>query len=115
MIIEIKDLPEGRKVKHINVDITFEEDGVVVKTDKTDKKPYSPTVTITPDDIDDACVDPETPILEPFEESEIDFSSNQRPVVDKDFLSVDEFEPKVPEPIIREKKEIPPEMTDMEF
>lgn len=33
MIIEIKNLPEGRKVKHINFDISFEEDGsAVVRT-----------------------------------------------------------------------------------
>lgn len=30
MIIEIKDLPHGRKVKQIRVDVTFEEDGVKV-------------------------------------------------------------------------------------
>lgn len=39
MIIEIKNLPEGRKVKHINVDITFEEDGAVVKTVTEEKSP----------------------------------------------------------------------------
>jgi hypothetical protein len=76
MIIEIKDLPQGRKVKHINVDITFEEDGVVVKT-KTE-----PT--------DSGSVD-----LPKF-----DMSENTIPVS---------------EPIEREHKEIPPEMTDMEF
>ena len=31
MIIEIKGLPDGRTVKHINVDITFDETGPVVK------------------------------------------------------------------------------------
>jgi len=30
MIIEIKDLPPGRKVKQISVDVIFEEDGVKV-------------------------------------------------------------------------------------
>lgn len=30
MIIEIKDLPSDRKVKHITFDITFEEDGTPI-------------------------------------------------------------------------------------
>ena len=63
MIIEIKNLPSGRKVKHINVDITFEEDNVSVVA-KTDNKLEVP---------------------------------------------VAESSPK------REQKEVPPEMTDMEF
>lgn len=67
MIIEIKNLPQGRKVKHINVDITFEEDGVSVDTKTTNQI--------------------EMPIVE----------SPQK------------------EPTKREQKEVPPEMTDMEF
>lgn len=33
MIIEIKDLPNGQLIKHINVDITFDENGTVLKTE----------------------------------------------------------------------------------
>ena len=29
MIIEIKGLPEGQKIKHINVDITFDDNGEI--------------------------------------------------------------------------------------
>jgi hypothetical protein len=32
MIIEIKGLPDGHKIKHINVDITFADGSCVVKT-----------------------------------------------------------------------------------
>ena len=75
MIIEIKDLPEGRKVKHINVDIKFEEDGSVVVKSKTE-----PSVEV--------------------EESPVVFDTAPVPPVTN---------------IERERKEVPPEMQDLEF
>jgi hypothetical protein len=40
MIIEIKGLPNGQKIKHINVDVTFTEtsDPIVISTTQTEKK-----------------------------------------------------------------------------
>jgi hypothetical protein len=84
MIIEIKDLPHGRKVKHINVDITFEEDGEVqVQTKVEDIKISKPT-KIAP---------------APVAESNDTDAVIERPVIPEE----------------REKKEVPQEMTDMEF
>jgi hypothetical protein len=53
MIIEIKDLPPGRKVKQISVDVIFEEDGVKVSQQNitsTDKlcKPNDPFIHESP-------------------------------------------------------------------
>ena len=36
MIIKIEGLPDGQKIKHINVDISFEDDGSAVVKTKTD-------------------------------------------------------------------------------
>ena len=44
MKIEISDLPIGSKVKHINVDITFEEDNVQVKSTSTKQTSEVPIV-----------------------------------------------------------------------
>lgn len=70
MRIEIVDLPANRKVKHLKVDIVFEEDGSVTSTTSV-KEAISNTVEekITP--------------------------------------------PTIPEQ--REKKDVPPEMLDLEF
>lgn len=85
MIIKIEGLPEGRTVKHINVDITFDETGPVVK---------STVDTTAPTKLDARQDTPQAPSTEPVQNIAVD-----RPVVD--------------EP--RERKEIPPEMSDMEF
>ena len=93
MIIEISGLPEGQKIKHINVDIKFEDDG-------------SATVNSTVDG------------------KETDKSFNETPV-NEEPLSVDTVQALgtgtddlITAPLIdeeREHKDIPPEMTDMEF
>ena len=76
MIIEIKDLPSDRKVKHITFDITFEEDGTpIVK--------QSPAQQI----IQHVHAAP-VPVTAPIE---------------------------MPMVTPREHKDIPPEMTNMEF
>lgn len=72
MIIEIKDLPSGRKVKHISVDITFEEDGSPVVKTSTAEEP-------------------------------------------KEEIKFENVEPPKVQDSQREQKEIPPEMSDMEF
>lgn len=85
MIIEIKNLPEGRKVKHINVDISFEEDGpaVEVKTDTHielgSERPHPPAPPVPP----------------------------PKRVINED------LKPSIPE--TRETKPIPDEMKDLEF
>lgn len=88
MIIEIKDLPPGRKVKQISVDVTFEEDGVKVSqqeiTSTDNSRPHTePVITDNP--------------VEPEIEKHQDTKS---PV--KDFES-------------REAKDVPDEMLNMEF
>jgi hypothetical protein len=88
MIIEIKDLPHGRKVKHINVDITFEEDGTIS--------------TIVKDEVDTTASSEKGASRAQSQETESDvkFESTETPT---------------PNLEDRPKKEIPPEMQDMEF
>lgn len=89
MIIEIKGLPEGQKIKHINVDVTFDDSGeVVVKTvmDPNVKK-------IEKLDL------PPMPKPEPPRNMRRDHKE-ERPVIDIEK---------------REVKDVPNEMKDMEF
>lgn len=41
MIIKIEGLPQGQKIKHINVDISFEDDDVKVQTTTEVEEPAS--------------------------------------------------------------------------
>lgn len=93
MIIEIKDLPHGRKVKHINVDITFEEDGGVVVNASSDTQP-----SISTRNFPESPIDPKDPIDHQETQSESP-SDIERPVISED----------------RPKKEVPSEMLDLEF
>ena len=79
MIIEIKGLPTGQKIKHINVDITFDDDGTAtVRTDPV----FKPPVSIEQGNTQDLPAIPVPPTN-----------------------NIDD----------RPKKDIPSEMTDMEF
>jgi hypothetical protein len=50
MIIKIEGLPEGHKIKHMNVDITFEENGDVTINKKVEKVPEPPKLAdVEPD------------------------------------------------------------------
>lgn len=82
MIIEIKDLPSDRKVKHITFDITFEEDGTpIVKT-----MPIVPQPIVQPSPVTSNLNFPSTPE-----------GPNPRGIES------------------RPQKDIPPEMTNVEF
>lgn len=85
MIIKIEGLPEGQKIKHINVDISFEDGEAVVKT-KADPVYDTPKPDVKFDN---------TVEINPIKG---DYPS-EMPMI----------------PGNREKKEIPPEMQDMEF
>lgn len=79
MIIKVEGLPQGQKIKHINVDIQFEDDVAIVKT-KTE-----PSVKSVED-----------------KDSNIEFDRPVHPgASDSDET--------------REQKDIPKEMTDVEF
>jgi hypothetical protein len=80
MIIEIKDLPDGKQIKKITFDIEF-EDGNIRRT--TNRSDYDGTPVGNPN-------------------------------VSEESKSTEECKP-VDVPVEREAKEIPPEMTDMEF
>lgn len=86
MIIEIKGLPSGRQVKHINVDITFEDGNPVIKTNVTEKN------LVNSSDENNQHAFPDTDSIHENKPIEM---------------------PTIPE--TRDKKEVPPEMTDMEF
>lgn len=79
MIIEIRDLPKDRKVKHITFDITFEEGGTTVV------QQVQPPIQFNPE---------QKPSVDQVTQTEV-----ERPVI----------------PAERVHKDIPPEMTDMEF
>lgn len=86
MIIEIKGLPDGHKIKHINVDITFEDGSCAVKThaeQRHDVKVERVSHAVQDQHNDD----------------------DHREVIAAPNNDID----------TRPKKEIPPEMTDMEF
>ena len=96
MIIEIKDLPTDRKVKHITFDITFEEDGThIVKTIPVPSPVYGPIV-------------PQVDPLQPPWIVTSDVSSNANAT---NLTAVT-----TPEgPNARAPKDIPPEMMNQEF
>lgn len=86
MIIKIEGLPNDRKIKHINVDISFEDGEPVVNASVdtiSQPQPIAPRGT-----------------------AETETTASEAPEA-----------PEAPKPEIieREKKEIPPEMLDMEF
>ncbi len=83
MIIEIKGLPDGHKIKHINVDITFADGSCVVKTHAEQRH------------------DLKVEHVQNVEHNDDD----HREVIAAPSNDID----------TRPKKEIPPEMTDMEF
>lgn len=87
MIIEIRDLPSDRKVKHITFDITFEDGEPVVKT-----TPYNPAP-------------PGTPI----------FPHQNDPFGPPYTVTCDTTTAFATTPVVRKQKDIPPEMKDMEF
>ncbi len=92
MIIEIKDFPSDRKIKHITFDITFEEDGTpIVKTIPIPQVPvpfpvYGPVTT------------PVNPMDPPWTVT-CDTTANV-PLTSN---------------AVREHKDIPPEMQNLEF
>ena len=89
MIIEIKGLPDGHKIKHINVDITFADGSCVVKTHAEQRH------------------DVKVEHVEHVEHAVRDQHNDDdhREVIAAPSNDID----------ARPKKEIPPEMTDMEF
>lgn len=89
MIIEIKGLPDGHKIKHINVDITFADGSCVVKTHAEQRHDVKVEhVGHTAQDQQDQHND-----------------DDHREVIAALRNAI----------YARPKKEIPPEMTDMEF
>lgn len=88
MIIEIKDLPPGRKVKQISVDVIFEEDGVKVSqqeiTSTDNSRPHTePVITGSP--------------------------------VEPDIEKHQDIKPPAQDIKTREAKDVPDEMLNMEF
>ena len=89
MIIEIKGLPDGHKIKHINVDITFADGSYVVKTHAEQRH--------------DVKVEHVGHAVQGQQDQHND--DDHREVIAAPSKDID----------TRPKKEIPPEMTDMEF
>lgn len=100
MIIEIKGLPDGHKIKHINVDITFADGSCVVKTRAEPSQDMR---------------------VQRVEHAVQDRQDRQGQREDDDHREVIAAPPTAPPTApnndidTRPKKEIPPEMTDMEF
>ena len=92
MIIEIKGLPDGHKIKHINVDITFADGSCVVKTHAEQRH------DVKVEHVGHAVQDPQG-----LQDQHND--DDHREVIAAPSKDID----------TRPKKEIPPEMTDMEF
>jgi len=88
MIIEIRHLPTGQKIKHINVDIEFDD---VEETTRI-------TTANSSIEIKD-------------EKSHVEKSSGEKPATD--FSNISPTRPAIPEK--REHKEIPAEMKDLEL
>ena len=85
MIIRIDDMPKGQKIKHINVDVTFEDDGTpIIKTEEVPNVPYESALG-------------KYPPLKALEPKDYP-NESEGSVLDA-----------------RPKKEIPPEMNDMVF
>lgn len=95
MIIEIKDLPNDRKLKHITFDITFEEDGSPIVKSIPTYQPAPVYVPIVPQPMMPVPTTPIDPLAPPWTVT-CDTSTSVAPVV-------------------REHKDVPPEMKDMEF
>lgn len=93
MIIEIKGLPNGQAIKHINVDITFDETGPVVRStvDTSENQKHSFTPKPQPQQTNPA-------------QTAVDSSIDSSLIVER---------PNIEEQ--RERKEVPAEMTDLEF
>ncbi len=89
MIIEIKGLPDGHKIKHINVDITFADGSCVVKTHAEQRH--------------DLKVEHVGRAVQDLQDQHND--DDHREVIAAPSNDIG----------TRPKKEIPPEMTDMEF
>ena len=89
MIIEIKGLPDGHKIKHINVDITFADGSCVVKTHAEQRH--------------DVKVEHVGHTVRDQQDQHND--DDHREVIAAPSNDID----------TRPKKETPPEMTDMEF
>lgn len=103
MIIEIKDWPSDRKIKHITFDITFEEDGShVVKTTPAYPMPIMPSPVygpIVPQPFMPTPTTPVDPLAPPW-------------IVTSDVANATNAAAVAP---AREHKDVPPEMKDMEF
>lgn len=94
MIIEIKGLPDGHKIKHINVDITFADGSCVVKTHAEQRHDVK------------------------FEHVSHAVQGQQdlhKDDVQRDVITAPSITAPNNDIDTRPKKEIPPEMTDMEF
>ncbi len=110
MIIEIKDLPTDRKVKHITFDITFEEDGSpIVKTIPIPHVPVPSPVygPIVPQPVMPTPTTPVDPLTPPWTVT-CDASSNAN-VTNLTAVTTPEG------PNYRAPKDIPPEMMNQEF
>jgi hypothetical protein len=92
MIIEIKGLPDGHKIKHINVDITFDDGSCVVKTHA------EPSHAMDVDHVQNVAQRQEA--VQDLHKDDV-----QREVIAAPNNNID----------TRPKKEIPPEMVDIEF
>lgn len=92
MIIEIKGLPDGHKIKHINVDITFADGSCVVKTHA------EPTHCMDVAHVQNVAQRQEA--VQDLHKDDVSQEAIVAPINDID---------------TRPKKEIPPEMVDMEF
>lgn len=92
MIIEIKGLPDGHKIKHINVDITFADGSCVVKTHAEQRH------DVKVERVSHAVQDSQG-------QQDLHSDDDHREVIAAPNNDID----------TRPKKEIPPEMTDMEF
>lgn len=92
MIIEIKGLPDGHKIKHINVDITFADGSCVVKTHAEQRH--------------DVKVEHVQSVQSVQSVQNVEHNDDDhREVIAAPSNNIE----------TRPKKEIPPEMTDMEF
>lgn len=99
MLIEIKDWPSDRKIKHITFDITFEEDGShVVKTTPSYPMPIMPSPVYGPIVPQPFMPTPVDPLAPPWIVTS-DATTNTAAAVAP----------------AREHKDVPPEMKDMEF
>ena len=98
MIIEIKGLPDGHKIKHINVDITFADGSCVVKTHAEQRHDVKVEHVEHVGHVGHAARDQQ-------DQQDQHTDDDHREVIAAPSKDID----------TRPKKEIPPEMTDMEF